>query len=220
MRGRLTDGSWVEPFDPASTDEMNDFCEASAWIYSWFVPHDVAGLIELMGGNTAFISKLDRFFTEGHFEISNEPSFHVPYLYNRAGAPSKTQALVRDILQRSFSTAPDGLPGNDDAGATSAWYVLSAVGIYPISPGSGRYEITSPAFPRITLHLNPAVYQGKTFTIEAPEASAENVYIQSAELNGAPLTRSSISHEEIVGGGELRIKLGPSPSSWAAGAQQ
>ena len=216
MQGRRRNGSWVEPFDPASTAEINDFCEASSWIYTWFVPHDVPGLISLLGGRAAFLAKLDKFFADGHFDVSNEPSFHIPFLYNRAGAPAKTQARVRAVLDKDFSSTPGGLPGNDDAGATSAWYVLAAMGLYPVAPGDGRYDVTAPVFSRVTLQLNPAFYKGKTFVIEAPAAGAKNLYIKSAALNGAALTTPMIRHADIAAGGKLVLELGPSPTSWGA----
>ena len=216
MQGRRRDGSWVEPFDPASTADINDFCEASSWIYTWFVPHDVPGLIALLGGAKAFEAKLDQFFAGGHFEISNEPSFHIPFLYNRAGAPAKTQARVRAVLNKDFSKGPDGLPGNDDAGATSAWYVLAAMGLYPMAPGDGLYDVTSPLFSRVTIHLNPAFHQGETFVVEAPASGAKDLYIKSATLNGAALKTPLIRHREIASGGKLVLELGPSPTTWGA----
>jgi len=216
MQGRRRNGSWVEPFDPTSTADINDFCEASSWIYTWFVPHDVPGLVSLLGGAAVFEAKLDKFFADGHFDISNEPSFHIPFLYNRVGAPAKTQAKVRAVLNKDFTSGADGLPGNDDAGATSAWYVLAALGLYPVAPGDGRYDVTSPLFPRVTLRLNPAFHKGKTFVIEAPRAGAKDVYIQSATLNGAALSRPMITHQAITAGGKLVLKLGPAASSWGA----
>ena len=233
MQARHRDGSWVEPLDPADSSDSNDFCEANAWIYSWFVPHDVPGLIELMGGDAAFRAKLDRFFAEGYFEISNEPSFHIPYLYNYAGRPDQAQALLRSVLDRSFNAGPGGLPGNDDAGATSAWFVFSAMGLFPVAPGEGVYQIGSPLFERVTLNLHPDYYRGETpaagganlaqsgatglghaFVIEALGNSRSNVYIQSATLNGAPLNRTWISHGELMRGGTLLLDMGPEPSSW------
>jgi predicted alpha-1,2-mannosidase len=214
MQGRNLDGSWREPFDPADDADDNDFCEATSWIYTWFVPHDVSGLIALMGGKSAFAAKLDEFFSGGYFEISNEPSFHIPYLYNYAGEPARTQEVVRATLQTEFGSDPGGLPGNDDSGATSAWYAFSAMGVYPVAPGDGVYQITSPLFDRITVHLNPAFYGGKTLVIEAVDNSPENLYIQSAELNSEPLERAWITHAEIGKGGTLRLHMGPNPSEW------
>jgi predicted alpha-1,2-mannosidase len=168
----------------------------------------------LMGGKSAFAAKLDEFFSGGYFEISNEPSFHIPYLYNYAGEPARTQEVVRATLQTEFGSDPGGLPGNDDSGATSAWYAFSAMGVYPVAPGDGVYQITSPLFDRITVHLNPAFYGGKTLVIEAVDNSPENLYIQSAELNSEPLERAWITHAEIGKGGTLRLHMGPNPSEW------
>jgi predicted alpha-1,2-mannosidase len=216
MQGRNLDGSWREPFDPADDADDNDFCEANSWIYTWFVPHDVEGLIGLIGGKETFVAKLDEFFSGDYFEISNEPSFHIPYLYNYAGAAAKTQQVVRNTLSTEFGADPGGLPGNDDAGATSAWYAFSAMGLYPVAPGDGVYQITSPLFDRITIHLNRAFTRGETFVIETTGNSALNLYIQSAELNGKPLDRTWVTHEEITRGGTLKLVMGPDPSTWGS----
>ncbi len=207
MRGRNRDGSWVEPFDPTDDSDINDFCEADSWIYTWFVPHDVPGLIDLFGGDGAFVAKLDEFFAGDHFEISNEPSFHAPYLYNYAGAPHRTQEVVRQVLASDFDAGPGGLPGNDDAGATSAWYVLAALGLYPVAPGDGLYQLSSPLFDRATLHLDPAFHDGGTFVIEASGA-AEAPYIHDAILNGEPVEGTSIHHGDVVAGGSLVLEMG------------
>ncbi len=212
MRGRMRDGSWVDPFDPTDDSDVNDFCEADSWIYTWFVPHDVPGLIDLFGGDGAFVAKLDEFFAGDHFEISNEPSFHVPYLYNYAGAPHRTQEVVRQVLAQDFAPDPGGLPGNDDAGATSAWYVLAALGLYPVAPGDGIYQLSSPIFERATLHLDPAIYDGGTFVIEAPGAGAEAPYISSVTLNGQAVTGTSITHADVVAGGTLVLGMSNEPA--------
>jgi predicted alpha-1,2-mannosidase len=214
MQGKKRDGSWVEPFDPADNDRGNDFCEGNSWIYTFFVPHDVEGLIELLGGQQALEEKLDAFFAGGYFEPDNEPSFHIPWLYNYAGAASKAQAVVRESLEAEFAAAPRGLPGNDDAGATSAWYLFGAMGLYPVAPGETRYQIGSPLFDRVTLRLHPDFCMGETFVIEAVNNSAENLYIQSATFNGEPLQRSWITHEELAAGGTLTLLMGPEPSAW------
>jgi predicted alpha-1,2-mannosidase len=211
MRGRNLDGSWVEPFDPT---EGVDFCEASSWIYTWFVPHDVPGLIGLVGDETTFAAMLDQFFDQGHFDIGNEPSFHAPYLYNYAGSSHRTQQRVRETIRADFGIDPGGLPGNDDSGATSAWLALSAMGIYPVAPGGGVYQLTSPLFDRVTIRLHPAFAEGDTFVIEAVNNDATNMYIQSATLNGVALDRTWITHGEITAGGTLTFVLGPDPSTW------
>ncbi|HUU01374.1 MAG TPA: GH92 family glycosyl hydrolase [Myxococcota bacterium] len=207
MQGRHRDGSWVMPFDPTDDADANDFCEATSWIYTWFVPQDVPGLIDLLGGDGAFLTRLDEFFTNGQFDPSNEPSFHVPYLYNLAGEPWRTQELVRQILADEFSDKPDGLPGNDDSGATSAWLVFAAMGLYPLAPGDGAYQISSPWFTKITLRLDPAVYPGKEFVIRATGSDDSNKYIKSASLNGQALTDTRLSHEQIISGGELDLEM-------------
>lgn len=216
MQGKNLDGSWVEPFDPANGDRGNDFCEGNSWIYTFFVPHDVEGLIELIGGKQAFEDRLDAFFAGGYFEPDNEPSFHIPWLYNFTGAAYKAQQVVRHTLQTEFSAEPRGLPGNDDAGATSAWYIFGAMGLYPLTPGEAKYQVGSPLFERITIQLNPAYCRGKTFVIEAEHNSDQNIYIQSAKLNGKPLDRSWITHQEITNGGTLKLVMGSEPSGWGS----
>jgi predicted alpha-1,2-mannosidase len=214
MRGKHLNGRWVTPFDPSQVGSGNDFTEASAWIYSWFVPHDVPGLIGLMGGPAAFVSKLDQFFDAGHVDISNEPSFATPFLYNAAGSPAKAQSRARQILDASFTTGPRGLPGNDDSGAMSAWLVWVAMGLYPLTPGDPTYQITGPLFDKITLVLDPKHYGGHRFVIEAINSSSTNVYIQSATLNGETLDGPTIRHAQITAGGTLSLTMGSSPSHW------
>ena len=214
MVGRNRDGSWVTPFDPANTDDFNDFCEASSWVYSWYVPHDVPGLIELIGGDQATVDKLDAFFDGDYFDVSNEPSFHIPFLYNFAGRPDKTQQRVDRMWREAFSTAPDGLPGNDDSGAMSAYAVFAMVGLYPVSPGEPRYQISTPAFSRVALNLNPAWYAGGQFVIEARGLSETAIYIQSATLNGTALETTEITHDQIAAGGTLVLEMGDQPGDW------
>jgi predicted alpha-1,2-mannosidase len=216
MRPRMRNGDWLDPFDPADTSEGNSFVEASSWIFTFFVPHDVPALIELVGGPEAFVTLLDRFFDEGHYDVTNQPSFHIPWLYNYAGAPHRTQARIREIALEHFHEAPNGLPGNDDAGSTSAWLVLAALGIYPVAPGSPVWQLSAPLVDRAELHLNPHNYEGGSFIIEAERSGADAIYIQSATLNGDPLERSWLHHDEIAAGGTLRFVLGPEPSDWAA----
>ncbi len=214
MVPRNADGSWVTPFDPADSSDFNDFCEASSWIYSWYVPHDVPGLMELIGGKEKTVAKLDAFFDGGFFDVGNEPSFHIPFLYNMAGRPDLTQSRVNTIWQDSFSESPSGLPGNDDSGAMSAYIVFGMLGLYPISPGEPRYQIATPAFSSIVLHLHPSYYSGGIFEIVAEGLSESAIYIQSASLNGTPLEIPEITHAQIVAGGELRLKMGDQPGSW------
>ena len=214
MQPRDGDGDWIEPFDP---ENESGFCEADSWKYTWFVPHDPQGLVELMGGPEPFLQKLDAFFDQGHYDPSNEPGFHVPYLYVYAGAAYKTQKKVRELLKEAFTAEPSGLPGNDDAGATSAWYVFSAMGLYPVCPGDPAYILTAPAFPKVVIHLDPVHHRGKSFVIEARNNSEDNLYIQSATLNGKQLDRAWLLHDEIVQGGRLVLEMGHEPSAWGCG---
>jgi predicted alpha-1,2-mannosidase len=213
MRGRRRDGSWVSPFDPADRGDFNEFVEASAWIFTFFVPHDVPGLIELIGGPAAFVAKLDAFFAGGHFDPSNQPSFHIPWLYNYAGRPDRTQERVRAVLESSYAPTPGGLPGNDDAGSTSAWYVLSALGLYPVAPGEARYELAAPLFPRAELFAGTG-----RFTIETRGATGGR-YIEAVTLDGAPLDRTWIGHDELVAGGTLVFTLSDEPGPWQMRAE-
>ncbi len=214
MQARGRDGAWVEPFDPTDDSDFNDFAEADSWIYSWFVPHDVPALVEAMGGQAAFVERLDAFFADGHFDPSNQPSFHVPWLYAAAGAPAGTQERVRLISDSDYGSGPDGLPGNDDAGSTSAWLVLSMLGIYPIAPGDGVWTLTAPRFQRATLHLHPGYYDGGTVVIEVVGDPETEPYIQSMTWNDEPITEPRIDHATLVEGGVLEVVVGPEPSDW------
>jgi predicted alpha-1,2-mannosidase len=204
---RKADGTWVEPFDPTASD---GFTEATAWIYSWFVPQDRCGLVEAMGGRMAFVARLDEFFTGNHFDMGNEPDFHAPWLYLDVGRPDKTSDLLRKLMDQHFADKPDGLPGNDDAGATSAWFVFTALGLYPVAPGDGWYALGSPVFPRATL-----LVAGRVVTIEAEGTSPDAKYVQSATWNGKPVTEARIRHADLAQGGTLHLTMGPQPSAWA-----
>jgi len=206
VRGRYKNGLWVEPFDPGKTASY--ITEGVPWQYTFFVPHDIPGLIQAMGGNAAFIAKLDGLFTAKLYNQGNEPSHSIAYLYNYAGAPWKTQMRVRDILNSQFHVGPDGLPGNDDAGQMSAWYVLSAMGFYELCPGTPTYALGAPLFSRVIIHQS----NGRNFTIRAPKASAENRYVQAVRLNGRPLSNSEITYADIVGGATLTFDMGPKPN--------
>jgi predicted alpha-1,2-mannosidase len=213
-------------FDPLLVGKRPNrhYTESNAWQYIWSVQHDVQGLINLFGGNKAFTSKLDTFFemspnisapkyvgvvgTIGQYVHGNQPSHHVAYLYNYAGEPWKTQQRVRQVCEELYRSGPGGLCGNEDMGSLSSWYVLSTMGIYPVTPGEAVYTIGSPLFGKATLDLG----KGKTFTIEAQNNSAVNTYIQSATLNGKLLSRTWISHQEITNGGTLVFKMGPEPN--------
>jgi predicted alpha-1,2-mannosidase len=230
MRGKTADGKWVEPFDPVqSSHRVNtDYTEGNAWQHSWFVPHDVARLIALMGGDRAFVAKLDSLFRAdtvvtgervspdisgmiGQYAHGNEPSHHIAYLYAYAGQPWKTQETVRRIMDELYSDRPEGLAGNEDCGQMSAWYVFSALGFYPVNPVGGVYVIGSPLFEEAEI----ALPEGRTFRVEAPGASPVNRFIQRATLNGKPLERVYVTHQEIVAGGTLTLVMGPEPNtSW------
>ncbi len=210
VRGRHADGSWSEPFDP--TESYGYITEGTPWHYTWYVPHDVAGLIDLMGGRERFTAKLDSVFDMNYYWHGNEPSHQVAYLFAYAGEPYKTQKWVRHILKTEYHTGPGGLSGNDDAGQMSAWYILSSMGFYPVCPGMPVYTIGSPVFGRVTIHLDRQYYEGDTFVIEAKNVSDENMYIQSATLNGAPLTKPWFPHEDMRKGGRLVFEMGPEPN--------
>jgi len=203
VRGRYKDGTWVQPFDPGKPASY--ITEGVPWQYTFFVPHDVPGLIKAIGGDAAFIAKLDGLFAAKLYDQGNEPSHNIAYLYNYAGAPWKTQMHVREILASQFHTGPGGLPGNDDAGQMSAWYVLSAIGFYPLCPGMPAYTLGSPIFSRIVIHQS----NGKDFTVLAPRNSAENRYVQAVRLNGNSVIGSEVTHSDITGGGTLTLDMGP-----------
>lgn len=225
FRGRNLDGSLREPFDPfRSTHRSDDYCEGTAWQYIWLVPHDVEGLVALFGGEEPFLAKLDALFTVegdmgaeassdisgliGQYAHGNEPGHHTAYLYACAGAQWKTAAMVRRILDEMYADRPDGLAGNEDCGQMSSWYALSALGFYPVDAAGGIYVLGSPAFARATVSL-PG---GKRFTVEAEGNSPENIYIQSASLDGEPYPYAYIRHSDIVKGGTLHLTMGPQPN--------
>lgn len=175
--------------------------EGATCHYTWYVPHNPIGLMEVMGGKEIFVSRLDSMFTEGRYWHGNEPCHQVAYLFDVAGQPHKTQQWVRHILNTEYNDTPGGLSGNDDAGQMSAWYVFSAMGFYPLCPATPEYFLASPTFKRVRINQP----NGKTFTIEAPDASPENIYVKSASLNGSPLTSPSITHQDITSGSTLRV---------------
>lgn len=228
MRGKSEDGkSWNEPFDPKHSNhrEQTDYTEGNAWQHSWFVPHAVTDLIGLHGGNETFTKRLEQLFTEsseitgdnisaditgliGQYAHGNEPSHHIAYMFNHANQPWRTQYWARHIMDTQYNTTPNGLSGNEDCGQMSAWYVLSSVGLYPMNPASGDYEIGTPIFEKSTINLP----NGKTFIIKAENVSDKNFYIQSATLNGKVFNTTNISHEEILNGGTLHFVMGPKPN--------
>lgn len=214
MRGRGMNRDWLKPFDPLVNSA---YSEGNAYQYL-FVPHDMDGIIDLMGGEREFSLWLDELFsltknekeegTIGQYRHSNEPSHHLAYLYNYTGEAWKTQKLINRILTQFYSDSPDGLVGNEDCGQMSAWYILSSMGFYSVTPGQNIYAIGSPLFKKITINLE----NGNKFVVKAKNISSENIYIQSATLNGEPFTRSYISHNEIISGSKLVFVMGPGPN--------
>ncbi|RXG19931.1 putative alpha-1,2-mannosidase [Leeuwenhoekiella polynyae] len=235
MRGKSSAGAWHEPFDPKFSRhrENTDYTEGNAWQHSWFVLHDTDNFIKLHGGSEPFTAMLEQLFTEsseitgdhisndisgliGQYAHGNEPSHHIAYLFNRAGKPWRTQYWINQILKTQYNTTPNGLSGNEDAGQMSAWYVWSSMGLYPFNPASAAYEIGSPVYEKSTINLP----SGKTFTIVAEGVSQENFYIQSATLNGKDFNQTSITHKQIIAGGELKLVMGARPNkSWGVVTQ-
>ena len=228
MRAVGTDGKFRLPFNPFFAEHRtNDYTEGNAWQYTFLVPHDVKGLINLFGSDKAFMSKLDSlFFVEGwagdnaspdmsgmtgQYAHGNEPSHHVIYMYNYAGRPDKAAPLLRKMLNEMYLDQPDGLSGNEDVGQMSAWYILSSVGLYQVDPVGGRFVIGSPLFDKATVNVGA----GKTFTVVAKNNSDRNIYVQSARLNGKALKNSYIEFNDIRHGGTLELVMGPKPSKWA-----
>lgn len=228
LRAVGTDGKFRLPFNPFFAEHRtNDYTEGNAWQYTFLVPHDVKGLINLFGSDKAFMSKLDSlFFVEGwagdnaspdmsgmtgQYAHGNEPSHHVIYMYNYAGRPDKAAPLLRKMLNEMYLDQPDGLSGNEDVGQMSAWYILSSVGLYQVDPVGGRFVIGSPLFDKATVNVGA----GKTFTVVAKNNSDRNIYVQSARLNGKALKNSYIEFNDIRHGGTLELVMGPKPSKWA-----
>ena len=228
MRGKNAKGdAWKEPFDPKySAHRVHaEYTEGNAWQHSWFVLHDVENLIKLHGGEDKFTDKLEQLFTEsseitgdnvsaditgliGQYAHGNEPSHHIAYMYNYVNKPWKTQYWVREILKTQYNSTPDGLSGNEDCGQMSAWYIFSSMGLYPYSPASGEYQIGSPLFKSSTIKISEDI----SFTIKAANVSDENIYIQSATLNGEAYNSTSISHKQIQQGGTLQFVMGNTPN--------
>ena len=212
IHSKHNDGSWLMPFTAldSCTWGGNTFYEGNSWTYSFFVPQDMAALIQMMGGSETFVKRLDAFFmVPKRYDVGNEPGFLTPYLYNWAGRPDKTADHVRQIIAQSYHAGRRGLPGNDDSGAMSSWFVFGQLGIFP-NAGQDVYLIGSPVFAETTLHLA----DGKDFVIEARDASTENIYITAATLNGKPLDRAWLHHREIASGGRLVLTMGNTPRHW------
>lgn len=203
--GRYADGSWVSGAEAYPMSFQRYITEGVPCHYSWYVPHDIPGLMECMGGREEFNARLDSMFTQGRYWHGNEPCHQVAWLAALAGEPHKTQERVRHVMATEYMNTPGGLSGNDDAGQMSAWYVFAAMGLYPVCPGSEEYVIGSPAFERTTLNLE----NGKTFTIVAHGASSSNIYVDSMRLNGMPYDRPTITHSDITAGGTLELFMAP-----------
>ncbi len=226
MRGRDSQGNFIEPFDPTfASYGKSDFIEGNAWQYMWFVPHDVPGLIELLGGDEPFVNKLDQLFSSetsssegkpiditgliGEYAHGNEPSHHTAYLYSYAGQPWKSQERLHDIMTTFYTNQPDGLCGNEDMGQMSAWYIFSAMGFYPVNPADGRYVFGTPQFERVDITMP----NGKVFTVKASGLSDSNFYIQSVKLNGKEYDKGYITHEMLRNGGTLEFVMGSEPGT-------
>ena len=231
VRARNSDGRFREPFDPASVGYGSDYTEGNAWQYSWYEPQDIAGLVAALGGDAKFVAKIDSVFDStvdpkefakvedisgliGYYAHGNEPSHHIAYLYDYAGAPWKTQQRLKQIMDSQYAPTPTGLAGNDDLGQMSAWYIFTALGFYPVAPASNQFVIGRPFLRHATLHLP----NGKTFTIVADRMDDAHPYIGSVTLDGKPWSRTWIGYENIVAGGELRFTMQDTPNRrWGAG---
>jgi predicted alpha-1,2-mannosidase len=232
MRARLSNGQFREPFDPTFAGYGSDYTEGNAWQYSWYVPQDVPGLIRAMGGDAKFMAKLDQVFDAkvdpahfknveditgliGWYAHGNEPSHHIAYLYDYAGAPWKTQQRLKQIMDSQYAPRPDGLSGNDDLGQMSAWYIFTAMGFYPVTPASDVYAIGRPFVRRATIHLS----NGHAFTVSASPLDGAHPWVGAVTLNGKPLDRTYLRHAEILAGGELHFAMQAEPDrAWGEGA--
>lgn len=220
FRPREENGDWAAWPDSGRLKAWYGTMESNPYQQGWFVPQDVPGMVKLMGGNAKVIADLNNFFEKApqdmmwndYYNHANEPVHHVPYLYNRLGAPWLTQKWTRAICKRAYHDGVLGLVGNEDVGQMSAWYVLSAMGLHPVCPGDTRQEITSPVFNKVSVKLDNRYGKGKLFTIQASNNSAKNIYIQSAQLNGKPYKKCYIDYKEIVAGGTLKLQMGAQPS--------
>ncbi len=225
MRGRFRN-TWFTPFDPY---EVNfNYTEANAWQYSFYVPQDISGFMELLGGKAQLEQQLDLLFSAnaetsgrhqaditgliGQYAHGNEPSHHMAYLYNFVNKPHKTQEKIHQILTELYHNSPDGISGNEDCGQMSAWYVFSSLGFYPVTPGSNDYIIGTPLFENASIYLE----NGKQFNIKATNLSEDNIYIEQVLLNGTPLNQSYLKHQDIVNGGTLEFKMTHTPSKWGS----
>ena len=238
LRARSADGTWLDFPESPTINREKYMYEGSPWQWRWFVPHDVPGMIEMMGGKEKFVADLEYFFSNHLYQAANQPDIHAPFLFNYAGAAWLTQKWVRSLLtepmthlygshefysqpinDRVFKASPNGylLEMDDDYGCMAAYFAMSAMGLYQVCPGLPVYQLTAPIFDRVAIQLDPEFYPGKKFTIRANNLSRTNIYIQSATLNGQPYDKSSITHAEIVRGGELVFEMGPQPNkNWGS----
>ena len=220
FRPRNLDGSWEEWPKNGRLTQGYGCVESNPYQQGWFVPHDIPGLSDLLGGREKALADLTDLFSNvpenmlwnNYYNHANEPVHHIPFLFNRLGAPWHTQYWSRQICSRAYHNSVEGLVGNEDVGQMSAWYVLSASGIHPVCPGDNRFEITSPVFNKVTFTLDPKYARGKDFTVEARENSPQNIYIQSATLNGLSYDKCYIDFKDISGGGSLVLNMGPQPN--------
>lgn len=209
MRPKLSNGNWSGELN-VSDKHSAPFTEGTTWTYNFFVPHDITGLIKLMGGPKKFIKKLDECFLDGHFDVTNEPDIAYPYLYNYVkGQEWKAQAKVRELINNDFTNAPGGLPGNDDCGTLSTWLLYSMMGFYPDCPGDMNYQLTSPVFDRVEIQLDTTYHNADKFTIESNTDSGKNVGIERVLLNGKPTKSFRIHHTDITNGALLEYDLKP-----------
>jgi predicted alpha-1,2-mannosidase len=219
LRPKNRDGSFIEPFDPDAIEGSfplrlggPGYVEGTAWHYAFFAPHDMEGLIALHG-TPIFVDRLQWVFDTDRFAMWNEPDMGYPYLFTFVdGEAHRTQREIRAAMDRYFGSGPDGLPGNDDAGALSAWFVFSAMGFYPVTPGLPEYRLGSPLFERVTIHLSEAHHGGETFVIEALDNTDENVFVAETSLDDQALSVPVLTHEAITGGGLLRLQMSATPN--------
>ena len=221
FRPRNTDGTWEKWPKEGRLKQDYGCVESNPYQQGWFVPHDIAGLCELLGGKENTLADLNELFKNvpesmmwnNYYNQANEPVHHIPFIFNRLGAPWQTQYWSRQICQRAYHNTVEGLVGNEDVGQMSAWYVLAASGLHPVCPGDTRYEITSPVFERVQFNLDPNYAKGKTFTIIAKDNSTKNIYIQSAKLNKKTYNKCWIDHQTIANGGTLELQMGEKPTT-------
>ncbi len=224
MRGKVSETAWRTPFSPAESDFNGDFIEGNSWQWSWFAPHDISGMSKMIGGEAAFVQKLNDLFAAdsqlegeeipedisgliGQYAHGNEPSHHVTHLYNYLGQPPLAQEKINDILLDLYTTKVDGVPGNEDCGQMSAWYVMNAIGFYQVCPGKPEYSIGRPLFDEVKMNLG----NGKAFTVRVKNQSKENKYVSAMRMNGETLETPLFTHEDIVSGGLLEIEMSAKP---------